>query len=123
MLAMECLLLSVSGRQRVGFKARRPAVDCLLVQPGQYVAAPVTNGTANAKAVWTGAQVSPVAQGRHRRAYQRGGFFDGQQFVVGVDGVGDVLGHGVLLGEVIDSPEGREVACERTDDSRFPVTG
>jgi len=121
MLAMDCLLLSVSVAQRVSIKARRPAVDSLLVQPVQHVAAPVADGTADAEAVWAGTQVSPVAKGGHGRTYQGGGFVDGQQFVVGVDGVGDVLCHGVLLGEVIDTPEGRGAVRERPNDGRFLV--
>ena len=64
-----------------------PAVDCLLLQPGQYVAPPVADCPAHPEAARPGAQVSPVALRRHGSSKEGGDFVDGQQFVVELDGV------------------------------------
>src|SRR5680860_1654596 len=60
----------------------------LLFEPLEDFAAPVADGPADPKALWPGAEVAPVAQGGDGDADYVGDFGDGEQFVVGVRGLG-----------------------------------
>src|SRR5680860_966986 len=60
----------------------------LLFEPLEDFAAPVADRPADPKALWSGAEVAPVAQGGDRDADDVGDFGDGEQFVVGVRGLG-----------------------------------
>src|SRR5829696_7163374 len=74
----------------------------LVVEPGEDLRAPVADAAADAEAARAGAEVAPVAQGRHRDADNLGDFLHGQQFVVGVLGVGHsgplAVAHGIPPG-------------------------
>jgi hypothetical protein len=60
----------------------------LVVEPGEDPRAPVADAAADAEAARAGAEVAPVAQGREGDADNDGDFLHGQQFIVGVQGVG-----------------------------------
>ena len=60
----------------------------LVFEPLVDVAAPVADGAADEEALWAGAEVAPVAQGRDGYADEVGDFGEGEELVVRVRGRG-----------------------------------
>src|SRR5215203_7502900 len=89
----------------------------LVVEPGEDLRAPVADAAADAEAARAGAEVAPVVQGRDRDADNVGDFLHGQQFVVGVRGVG----HSGPLGATHGVPPGEEALTEAESLRRFSL--